>query len=182
MIELSLDNEVVIETDFFFDFVDRVAREARNNTIDQRIAEMAVLLDPIDEILPQFVVLRMLDDVFMQRRAVVLDQLAADDAKTFRRVAVKVLETLVKQRRHLGRIRFRGTGIQIVTLLVTDTCLGRIRDGDFQFGREEIVLVLFVINVRIERIHHALNQTDVLLGLFVLNAFQIDMIEILLFV
>ena len=143
---------------------------------------MAVLLDPVDEILPQLVILGVPDDVLVERGTVVLDELAADDAKPLGGVAAEVLETLVKQGGHLGGVRLGRAGREVVALLVTDTGLGGVGDGDLQLGREEILLVLRIIDIGIERIHDALDEPHVLLGLLVLDTLQVDVVEVVLLV
>ena len=89
-------------------------------------------------------------------------------------------EPLVQQRRHLGGIRLRRTGRQIVALLVADARLGGVRNGDLQLRREEIRLVFRIVHIGIERIHDALHQPHVLLGPFVLDALQIDVVHVVL--
>ena len=182
MVQLGLHDQVVVVADLLLDLVDRIARESRNDAVHERIAEVAVPLYPVDELLPQPVVLGVLDDILVQRGAVVLDQLAADDAQTLRRIAVEVLEALVEQRGHLGGIGLGRAGRQVVALLVADTGLGGVRDGDLELGREEIALVLFILHVWVERIHHALHQTHVLGRPLVLDALQIDMVHVVLLV
>ena len=180
VVQLGLHHEVVVIADLLLDLADLLAREARHDAVHKRVAEVAVLFDPVDEVLPQLVIFGMADDIFVQRRAVVLDQFAADDAQALRRIAVEMFETLVQQRRHLGGIRLRRTGRQVVALLVADARLGGVRNGDLQLRREEIRLVFRIVHIEIERIHDALHQPHVLLGPFVLDALQIDVVHVVL--
>ena len=180
VVQLGLHHEVVVIADLLPDLADLLAREARDDAVHERVAEVAAVFDPVDEILPELVVFGVSDDVFVERRAVVLDQLAADDAKALGRVAVEMFEPLVQQRRHLGGVRLRRTGRQIVALLVADARLGGVRNGDLQLRREEIRLVFRIVHIGIERIHDALHQPHVLLGPFVLDALQIDVVHVVL--
>ena len=73
-------------------------------------------------------------------------------------------------------------GGKIVGWVECDPRLRGVRDRHLQFRRQEITLVFLILHIGVERVHHALHQPHVLLRLPVLDALQVDVVEVVLLV
>ena len=180
VVELGLNHQIVVKAQFLLNFGNVLTGETRNDAVNESVAEVAVFLHPLHEVGAQFVVLCVAQNILPQGRAVVLNQLAADDAQTLGGVTLEVFEPLVEKGGHLCGVTLGRQSPQVVTLLVADTRLGGVRHGSLQLGREENLLIGLILLVGVEGTLHALHEANVLHGLLVLHALQIDVVEAIL--
>ncbi|MPM67753.1 hypothetical protein SDC9_114677 [bioreactor metagenome] len=95
--DLCLYYQVVIILKFFFDSIDVFAGEARYDTVNQRCINTASFFKPCFEFGTEVPKFNVLVDGFFQFVTVKEDQLAWEDDKSLALVAIKGLETMVKQ-------------------------------------------------------------------------------------
>ena len=135
---LSLYDEVVVVAHFLLDLGDVLARETRNDTVNEGGADVVVFLKPVFESLVVsaeiiFPELNVLTDAVFEVVSIEEDELAGHENKTFGWVAVECLVAAEEQLHEFARIgRSRSVG-ELAAVIESDTCLGRVGDDEADF-------------------------------------------------
>lgn len=174
---LTLDDDLVVEACLGLDTGDVVTREARDDAVDEGVAEGAALSDPLLELLGQTGGGRVPQHVLPQGRPVVLDELARDDREPLGGVTTEVLEPVVQQGRDLEREGGWRTGGDVVVLDPDDPRLGRVRHQHPQVRAQVEVPVALELGVRGDDLLDALDPGDLADRLPVLDALERDVEE-----
>ena len=158
----------------------RVTDAARNDAVNQRTAEGAVLIDVLPEAVVQAPLVNVLVDALEQLLAVVVDQLAGqhDDA---------LLACLVAVVQHLGQLAGEagcGHVLQLAGGVVDDACLGGVGNDDLEIvaGGDVHHLLKALLLIRVQAAGDAGDNALVIDLMAVFTAAQIQGVQTLLLV
>ena len=185
MEDFGLYNQVVGITDFLLNLRDFLTREARNDTVYQSSAYVAVLCEPGLELLvicaevifPQFDVLV---DAFFQVMAVQENQFARHDDKTFALVALESFETTVQKLSQFARIRRCGSVGEFAIRVECNTGFRCVGDNETYLGLVGKRHECRVLRIRIQCAADTVDTRQVVDSLTVQTALQIDVVKTVL--
>ena len=180
MENLSLYDEVVVVAHFLLDLGDVLARETRNDTVNEGGADVVVFLKPVFESLVVsaeiiFPELDVLADAVFEVVSIEEDELARHENKTLGRIAVESLVAAEEQLHEFARIgRSRSVG-ELAAVIESDTCLGRVGDDETDFRllceRHECP----VLGVGVQRTRDDIDTLEAVDSLTVQTTLQVDM-------
>ena len=131
---LSLYYEVVLVTNLLLDFLDGVAWEARNDTVNECCANVAVVGKPLLEtlVVSTHIFLPKLDilvDAFLQVVTVQENQLTRHQDHTLGRIALEELVTVEQQLNQLTWVRSCRSICKLARVVERNTCLCCVRNA-----------------------------------------------------
>jgi len=182
---LGLNNEVVTVRDLLADGVNVLARESRNDTVNEGSAYVVVFLEPLFErsvvraevVFPEFDVFL---DALIEVVSVEEDEFAWHDDETLGRAAVECLESTIEELGQLSRVGGGWFVRKFARVVERDARFGRVGDDETDFRLVGESHERLVLRVRVECAADDIHTVDGVDDFTVNATLEVEVVETIL--